>query len=100
MRTLITMAIVFTILSTSSLSSSLIGGKLVYAVCSEVKDPNVSCHEQYNSRSNIDSTTSSSVTPEDDDKPLLCSDLKCNLGHEYLLDPDNDLVDNPLDFMD
>ena len=100
MRTLITIAIVFTILSTTALSSSLIGAKLVYAVCSEVKDPNVSCHEQYNSRSNIDSTTSSSVTQEDDDNPLLCSDLKCNLGHEYLLDPDNDLVDNPLDFMD
>lgn len=100
MRTLVTFAVVFTILTTATLFGSLTGGKLVYALCNEIKDPNVSCHEQYNSRSNIDSTTSNSVEEDDDAAPLLCSDLKCSLGHEYMLDPDNDLVEDPLDFMD
>jgi hypothetical protein len=100
MRTLLTVVVVFTILTTVTILTIPATGKDAYALCSEVKDPNVSCHEQYNTRSNIDSTTSSSVEEGDDTAPLLCSDLKCNLGHEYMLDPDNDLVEDPLDFMD
>lgn len=100
MRTLITVAAVLTILTTATLLPSFIGVKPIYALCSEVKDPNVSCHEQYNTRSNIDSTTSTSTEEDDNTSPLLCSDLKCKLGHEYMLDPDNDLVEDPLDFMD
>lgn len=100
MRTLLTVAFVFTILTTTTLFGSLYAGNHVYALCNEVKDPNVSCHEQYNTRSNIDSTTSSSVEEDDNKTPMLCSDLKCSLGHEYMLDPDNDLVEDPLDFMD
>lgn len=100
MRTLFNVAIVITFLTTATLLGTQLGGIDVYALCSEVKDPNVSCHEQYNTRSNVDSTTSSSVEEDDSSVPLLCSDLKCSLGHEYMLDPDNNLDEDPLDFMD
>lgn len=100
MRTLITLSIIFAILTPAMVFSTVTEGKFANALCSEIKDPKVSCHEQYNSRSNIDSTTSSSTEEDNHSAPLLCSDLKCHLGHEYMLDPDNDMVQDPLDFMD
>ena len=37
---------------------------------------------------------------EDESDSMLCNDLKCNLGEEYLLDPKTDVMDDPLDLLD
>ena len=55
----------------------------------ESKNPNVSCHQQYNSDSNTETTTTTTTsTAEEESDLILCTDLKCNLGKEYLLDPE------------
>jgi hypothetical protein len=102
MRTLLRIVVIFSILSVSTLFTTLNNNGAAYAICSELDDPNISCHEQYNSHSNIatSTSTSSSTTTEDESDPMLCTDLKCNLGEEYLLDPKTDVMDDPLDLLD
>src|SRR4029078_8120638 len=100
MRTLLRIVVIFSILSVSTLITTLNNNGAAYAVCSELDDPNISCHEQYNSHSNTVTSPSSSTTTEDESDPMLCTDLKCNLGEEYLLDPKTDVMDDPLDLLD
>ena len=100
MRTLLRIVVIFSILSVSTLFMTLNNNGGAYAICSELDDPNISCHEQYNSHSNTATSTSSSTTSEDESNPMLCTDLKCNLGEEYLLDPKTDVMDDPLDLLD
>jgi len=100
MRTLLRIFVIFSILSVSTLFTTLNNNGAAYAICSELDDPNISCHEQYNSHSNTATSTYSSTTTEDESDPMLCTDLKCNLGEEYLLDPKTDVMDDPLDLLD
>ncbi|HYG00267.1 MAG TPA: hypothetical protein VD815_09250 [Candidatus Saccharimonadales bacterium] len=100
MRTFFTFAIFLSLLSATSLLALSNGNTVIYALCSEITDPNVSCDEQYNSRSNVETTTSTTTTEEEEENSLFCSDLKCNLGEEYVLDPDTSIEDTPLDLLD
>lgn len=102
MRTLYTFAVILSLLSATSLLIFANGNGMAYALCSEITDPNVSCHEQHNSHSNVETTTSTTTEEEeevDEVSPLLCSDLKCSLGKEYILGHETDIAD-PLDFID
>ena len=99
MRTFFTFAILLSLISATSLLALSNGNIVTYALCSEITDPNVSCDEQYNSRSNVETTTSTTTT-EEEENSLFCSDLKCNLGEEYVLDPDTSIEDTPLDLLD
>jgi hypothetical protein len=99
MRTLLQIAAIFSILSVTTLFMTLNSNGPAMAICSEINDPNISCHEQYNSHSNT-ATSTTSTTTEDDSEPMLCTDLKCNLGEEYMLDPETDVMDDPLDLLD
>ena len=98
MRTFYTIAIIFSFVGVISLLSLSNGNSVVHGLCSEITDPNVSCREQYNSNSNVETTTST-TTEEEEVSPLLCSDLKCNLGEEYIMDQETDIAD-PLDLLD
>jgi hypothetical protein len=98
MRTLLKIVIVFSILSISALMTTLNNNGVTFALCEGIENPNVSCHQQFNSHSNTE-TTSTSTTEEETDH-ILCTDLKCNLGEEYLLDPSTDVMDDPLDLLD
>ena len=98
MRTLLKIDVIFSILSISALITTLDNNGVAFALCDEMENPNVSCHEQYNSHSNTETTTTSST--EDESDLILCTDLKCNLGTEYLLDPRSDVMDDPLDLLD
>ncbi|MDQ2685550.1 MAG: hypothetical protein M3Y25_06880 [Thermoproteota archaeon] len=101
MRTSFTFAIFLSLLSATSILALSNGNAVTYALCSEITDPNVSCDEQYNSRSNVETTTSTTTTEEEEEENFLfCSDLKCNLGEEYVLDPDTSIEDTPLDLLD
>ncbi len=102
MRTLYTFAIIFSLLSATSLLIFVNGDSIAYGLCSEITDPNVSCHEQHNSHSNVETTTTSTTEEEteaEETSPMLCSDLKCSLGKEYILDHDTDIAD-PLGLLD
>ena len=99
MRTLLKMFVIFSILSASSLFTTLNSNGEAFAICGELDDPNISCHEQHNSHSNT-ATSTTSTTTEDESDPLLCTDLLCSLGEEYMLDPETDLMDDPLDLLD
>lgn len=96
MRTLFNIAVLFSILSISAIMTTLNNNGVAFAFCDGIENPNVSCHEQYNSHSNTETTTS---TTEDETDLILCTDLKCNLGKEYLLDPRTDVMDDPLDLL-
>ena len=98
-RTLLKIIIVFSILSISALMTTLNSNGVTFALCDGIKNPNVSCHQQYNSDSNTETTTTASTTEEESDL-VLCTDLKCNLGNEYLLDPRTEVMDDPLDLLD
>ncbi|WP_458743071.1 hypothetical protein [Candidatus Nitrosocosmicus sp. T] len=98
MRTLLKIVIVFSILSISALMTTLNNNGVTFALCEGTENPNLTCHQQYNSHSNTE-TTSTSTTEEESDL-MLCTDLKCNLGKEYLLDPRTDIMDDPLDLLD
>lgn len=99
MRTLLKIVVIFSVLSVTALFTTLNNNGVAFAICSEIDDPNISCHEQYNTHSNT-ATSTTSTTNEDESDSLLCSDLKCNLGEEYLLDPETDVMDDPLDLLD
>ncbi|HEU5120015.1 MAG TPA: hypothetical protein VFT71_03415 [Candidatus Nitrosocosmicus sp.] len=99
MRTFHTFAVMLLLLGATSLLSLANGNSIANGLCSEITDPNVSCHEQHNSRSNVETTTSTTTEEEEEVSPLLCSDLKCNLGEEYIMDQDSDIAD-PLDLLD
>jgi len=102
MRTLSTFAIILSLLSATSLLIFVNGDSIAYGLCSEITDPNVSCHEQHNTHSNVETTTSTTTEEEADEEevsPLLCSDLKCSLGKEYILGHDTDIAD-PLGLLD
>jgi hypothetical protein len=99
MRTLLKIIVVFSILSISALMTTLISNGVTFALCDGIKNPNVSCHQQYNSDSNTETTTTPSTTEEEIDL-MLCTDLKCNLGKEYLLDPRTEVMDDPLGLLD
>ena len=98
MRTLLKIVVVFSILSISALMTTLNSNGVTFASCEGVENPNVSCHQQYNSQSNTETTTTSTIAEESD--LMLCTDLKCNLGKEYLLDPRPDVMDDALDLLD
>lgn len=99
MRTLLKIVVIFSILSASTLIMTLNNNRVAFAICGELENPNVSCHEQYNSHSNT-ATSTTTTTTEDESDPMLCTDLKCSLGEEYLLDPKTDVMDDPLDLLD
>jgi hypothetical protein len=99
MRTLLKIIVVFSILSISALMTTFDSNAVTFALCDGIKNPNVSCHQQYNSDSNTETTTTASTTEEESDL-ILCTDLKCNLGKEYLLDPRTEVMDDPLDLLD
>ena len=99
MRTLLKIVVVFSILSISALMTTLNNNGVSFALCDGIENPNVSCHQQYNSHSNTETTTTTSTT-EDESGLVLCTDLKCNLGKEYLLDPRTEVMDDPLDLLD
>ena len=71
MRTLLRIVVIFSILSVSTLFTTLNNNGAAYAICSELDDPNISCHEQYNSHSN----TATSTLPQLQLRmnPILCS---------------------------
>ena len=95
MRTFYTFAFILSLLSATSFLALSNGNSIAYGLCSEITDPNVSCREQHNSNSNVETTTSSTTEEEEEEvSPLLCSDLKCNLGEEYIMDHDTDIVDH------
>ena len=101
MRTLYTFVVVLSLFSATSLLIFANGNSIAYALCSEITDPNVSCHEQHNTHSNVETTTSTTTEEEEVEEvsPLLCSDLKCSFGKEYILGHDTDIAD-PLDLID
>ncbi len=99
MRTLLKIIVVFLILSISALMTTLNSNGVTFALCEGINNPNVSCHQQYNSDSNTETTTSASTIEEEYDL-MLCTDLKCKLGKEYLLDPRPEGMDDPLDLLD
>ena len=99
MRTLLKIIVVFSILSISALMTALNSNGVTFALCDGIKNPNVSCHQQYNSDSNTETTTTASTTEEESDL-ILCTDVKCNLGKEYLLDHRTEVMDDPLDLLD
>ena len=99
MRTLLKIVAIFSILSVTTIFMTVNNSGKVMAICGEINDPNISCHEQYNTHSNT-ATSTTSTTTEDESEPMLCSDLKCNLGEEYMLDPETDIMDDPLDLLD
>ena len=99
MRTLLKIVVIFSVLSVTALFTTLNNNGAAFAICSEIDDPNISCHEQYNTHSNT-ATSTTSTTNEDESDSMLCTDLKCNLGKEYLLDPETDVMDDPLDLLD
>ena len=100
MRTLLKIIVVFSILSISALMTVLNSNGVTFALCDGIKNPNVSCHQQYNSDSNTETTTTTASTTEEESDLILCTDLKCNLGKEYLLDPRTEVMDDPLDLLD
>jgi hypothetical protein len=100
MRTLLKIIVVFSILSISALMTALNSNGVTFALCDGIKNPNVSCHQQYNSDSNTETTTTTASTTEEESDLILCTDLKCNLGKEYLLDPRTEVMDDPLDLLD
>jgi len=66
----------------------------VFAVCNEINNTTIYCHEQYNTRSNTATTT---ITEEEEEpSPLFCMDLKCNLSDDDLLDSEIDTINSPL----
>ena len=97
MRTLLKIVVVFSILSISALMTTLNNNGVTFGLCDGIENPNVSCHQQYNSHSNTETTTTS--TTEEESELMLCTDLKCNLGSEYLLNPSDDIMDDPLDLL-
>jgi hypothetical protein len=99
MRTLLKLVAFFSILSMTTIFMTINNNGEAMAICGEINDPNISCHEQYNTHSNT-ATSTTSTTTEDESEPMLCSDLKCNLGEEYMLDPETDIMDDPLDLLD
>lgn len=99
MRTLLKIIVVFSIFSISALMTTFSSNGVTFALCDGIENPNVSCHEQYNSHSNTETTTTASPA-EEESAPMLCTDLKCNLGKEYLLDPRVEVMDNPLELLD
>lgn len=100
MRTLLKIIVVFSILSISALMTTLNNNGVTFALCDGIENPNVSCHEQYNSHSNTETATTTDSTAEEESDPMLCTDLKCNLGKEYLLDPRIEVMDDPLELLD
>ncbi len=99
MRILLKVIVVFSILSISASMTTLNSNGVTFALCDGIKNPNVSCHQQYNSQSNTETTTTPSTIEEESDL-MLCMDLKCNLGKEYLLDPTTEVMDDSLDPLD
>ena len=99
MRTLLKIGVILSIMSVSTLFTTLNNNGAAFALCSELDNPNISCHEQYNSHSNT-ATSTTSTPNEDESDSMLCNDLKCNLGEEYVLDPKTDVMDDPLDLLD
>jgi hypothetical protein len=99
MRTFQTFGLILSLLGATSLLALVNGNSVANGLCSEITDPNVSCHEQHNSRSNVETTTSTTTEEEEEVSPLLCSDLKCNLGEEYIMDQDSEIA-VPLDLLD
>jgi hypothetical protein len=97
--TLLKVIIVFSILSISAFMTTPNSNGVTFALCDGIKNPNVSCHQQYNSYSNTETTTTHSAIESESDL-LLCSDLKCNLGNEYLLDPRTEVMDDSLHLLD
>ena len=71
MRTLLKIVVIFSILSVSTLFTTLNNNGAAYAICSELDDPNISCHEQYNSHSNT--ATSTLLHLQLRMNPILCS---------------------------
>ena len=97
MRTSLTYAVILSFLGATSLFALASENNIANGLCSEITDPNVSCHEQHNSHSNVETTTTSEE--EEEVSPLLCSDLMCSLGEEYTMDQDADIAD-PLGLLD
>ena len=59
MRILLKVIVVFSILSISALMTTLNSNGVTFALCDGIQNPNVSCHQQYNSHSNTETT----ITP-------------------------------------
>jgi hypothetical protein len=93
------MVAIFSIMGVTTLLMSINNSGAAMAICSEINDPNVSCHEQHNSHSNV-ATSTTSTTTEDESEPVLCTDLKCNLGEEYMPDLETGVMDDPLDLLE
>ncbi|VFJ12691.1 hypothetical protein [Candidatus Nitrosocosmicus franklandus] len=102
MRTFYTFAVALLLSGATSLLVFSNGNIVAQGLCDEITDPNVSCREQYNSHSNVETTTSTTTDEEEEEiggNPLLCSDLKCTFGKEYIIDHNTDISD-PLDLLD
>ncbi len=94
MKFLLVIIMVLSIFSGTMFFSSVSYNEKVFAICNEINNTTISCHEQYNTRSNTATTT---ITEEEEQSPLFCIDLDCNLSDEDLLDSGIDTINSPLD---
>jgi len=88
---------ILSIFSATSFLISFSNNERVSAVCNQVSNSTVFCHEQYNTRSNTATTT---ITEEEESSSLFCMDLKCNLNDNEPSNSEIDTIDSPLDYLD
>jgi hypothetical protein len=69
---------VFSIFTATGLLTTISYNEKVFAVCNEINNKNIYCHEQYNTRSNTATTT---TTIEEEEPSTFCNTLACNLNN-------------------
>ncbi len=71
---------VFSIFTATGLLTTISYNEKVFAVCNEINNKNIYCHEQYNTRSNTATTTTTIEEEEEEPSTLFCITLACNLS--------------------
>jgi hypothetical protein len=92
MKTFMLLLTIISILVTSAFPNTIDNNGKVFADCKDLKNANVYCHEQYNTRSN--NATMSRQTEQANPQP--CNDVICSLGSVNPLEPGIDTITNPL----
>jgi hypothetical protein len=94
MKFFLMITMILAVFTATMFLSSISNNEKVYAVCNEIKNTNVYCHEQYNTHSN---TAKTSITEEKEEQsPLFCIDLTCNLSDDDLLDSEIGTISDPI----
>jgi hypothetical protein len=94
MKIFLKITMILSIFTATMFLSSISNNEKVYAVCNEIKNTSVYCHEQYNTHSN---TATTSITEEKEEpSPLFCIGLTCSLSDDDLLDSGMDTISDPI----